>query len=192
MNDGAFMWYPIVFSEFCDNFDRANSSTVNGWTEHVGDWTINSNMLQSENNSIWQYITRDGSSKTDGCLTARAIYSSGSGVKSAGLLARFSSTLSCVMAKIQDNTICGYFDSYFIYCNGGLITYETGLNFGTDAIIQMSFSGGNVVFRIDTNRDGIYDHSYNVTVTNLAAGLCGIFAYNQCYFDNWCYGATCP
>jgi hypothetical protein len=114
-------------------------------------------------------------------------------VKAAGLAARYSTTNVNIIAKLQDNAgSSGYWDSWFIYCNNSIVTYATGVNYGTDAIIQLSFTGTSVVFRIDTNRDGIYDYSHSATVTNTDPGLCGVNAYNQVYFDDFCYDSSCP
>jgi hypothetical protein len=192
--NGIYAWDRLNFSGpsnlTCDDFDRGNSTTVTGWTEQVGDWTINTNRLQSEAAGFWQAITIDGSTQANGCITGRVIYPAGTAVKAVGLVARYSSSSVNIMAKLQDNTGCGYFDSYFIYSNNGVIVYASGLNFGTDAIIQFSYSGTSVVFKIDTNRDGTYDYIYNATVSNIDPGLCGAYAYQQCYIDNWCYETT--
>jgi hypothetical protein len=175
----------------CDDFDRGNSTTVTGWTEQVGNWAINTNRLQSEALASWQWITFDGSTQANGVITSRVIYPAGTAVKATGLVARYSSESANIMAKLQDNTgASGYFDSYFIYCNNSVVLFATGQNFGTDAIIQLSYTGTSVVFKIDTNRDGTYDYTYSTTVSNIDPGLCGVNAYGLCYFDNWCYEAT--
>lgn len=176
----------------CDYFERANSSTVTGWTEQLGNWAINTNRLQSEALGSWQYITFDGSAQADGCINGRVIYQGVAAVRATGLVARYTSTSVNILAKLQDNAGVGYFDSYYIYSNGGIVVYANGLNFGTDANIQLSYTGTSVVFRIDTNRNGTFDYTYNATVGNTSSGLCGLTAYQQCSFDNWCYGPTCP
>jgi len=193
-SDGTYMWNRITFSGpptvTCDDFNRSNSTTVSGWIEQSGDWDIYSNRLQSEASGFWQYITYSGSTQADGFITARIIYPSGSFTKAGGLLARFTSTSSHIYAKIQDNSDCGYFDSYFIYNNGSLLTYETDMNYGTDVYIKLFYNGTGIVFKIDVDRDGTFDYSYSTTVTNTGSGLCGAHAYQQCYFDDWCYGTN--
>jgi hypothetical protein len=97
------------------------------------------------------------------------------------------------MAKIQDNSACGYWDSYWIYYDNGnvLVSSGTGLNFGTDANIQMEFAGTLVTFRIDPDRNGTWDYTYTGTVATTAAGLCGAGSYQKCFLDDWCYGINC-
>lgn len=187
--------YFLRNSVFCDDFNRANSTNVVGWTEQSGDWQIYNNMLQiAPSASGWRYITVDGSAQTNGCITGRAIYGSISSVKFVGLVARYASGTSNIVFKIQDNTetIEDYFDSYWLYVDDALVTFTTGNNFGTDAIIQMEYTDANVTVRIDTDRNGTWDVTDNATVSNLNSGLCGVGSYGQDGFmDDYCCGATC-
>jgi hypothetical protein len=183
-----YYWKDLTFeSQNCDDFNRVNSTVVAGWTEVVGDWEIFSNQLRSQASSTWQWITFNGSTQANGTINCRATYGSGLSVRAAGITARFESASSYVLAKIQDNSMSGSWDSWFIYCNGATITYGSGVNYGTDANIQLEYDGANVVFKIDTNRDGIWDHTHTATVTKVSAGLCGAQAYQQVFIDDYCY-----
>jgi subtilisin family serine protease len=175
----------------CESFDDLDGTTVDDWTEQSGDWSIASDRLAAEPVASLQYITRDGSYQADGCVNGRAVYGSGSGVRYMGLVGRFSDDNTKIMAKLQDNSGAGYFDSYFIYDNSSNIHFATGLNFGTEAMIELEYSGTAVVFRVDTNLDGVWDYTYSTTVSNTGYGLTGASAYQQCYLDDWCFGPDC-
>jgi len=174
----------------CDDFNVPNTTTISGWTEQSGDWQILNNMLRTPGNILWEYITFNGSSRTDGCITARAIYDTPSQVKFVGVVGRYSSTTSNIMFKIQDNTNTGTWNKCFFVVDGSSVFSFDG-NFGTDAIIQMQFSGANVTVRIDVERDGIWDYTNSTTTTQISSGLCGVGAYNTAYIDDFCYGSNC-
>lgn len=176
----------------CDDFNVPNSTTVSGWTEQSGDWQIFNNTLQTPGNSSWEYITFDGSAQADGCITARATYTGTADTRFVGIHGRYASSITNILFKIQDNGGVGYWNSYWIYVDDNLIKYDdTGVNFGTDAIIQMEYSGTSVTVRIDVDRDGTWDYTDAATVTNTTSGLCGVVAYNTAFADDFCWGDTC-
>ena len=180
-----------VWGQACDYFNIPNSTVVPGWIEQVGDWEISGNTLMSPAVSQWNYITYNGSGPADGCISGRAIYGS-TQVQFMGLAARYNGTSINIMCKIQDNSSCGHWDSYWIYYNyWTLAASGTGLNFGTDANIQMEYVGTLVTFRIDVDRNCTWDYVYTGTVPTIAAGLCGAASYQKCFLDDWCYGTTC-
>ncbi len=181
----------IVAGQTCDYFNYANTNTVTGWTDQSGDWTVFNNQLQAPLATSWNFITYDGSSQTDGCITARVKYSTPSGTQFMGLTGRYNSPSSNIMVKVQDNTSCGYFDSYFIYDGSGSVSYAEGFNFGTDLIMQMEYNGSNVTLRIDPDRNGTWDYTYTATVTVTGSGLCGISSYSTGIADDFCYGTSC-
>jgi hypothetical protein len=177
---------------FCDDFNRINSTTVAGWTEQTGDWQITNNMLQNPNYPEWMYITADGTSQADGCITLRAIYGTPVQLKFVGAVARYNGHNSNILFKIQDNQSTGYWDSFWVYTNGNSLNfYSTFHNFGTDAIIQLEYTGSNVTIRIDIDRDGIWDYTNSGTVGNTSAGLCGVGAYDNAFTDDFCCGNDC-
>jgi len=180
-----------VWGQACDYFTAANSTTVTGWTEQVGDWSIYNNTLQPPATAVWNYITRDGSTQTNGCVTLRATYTGTSEVKYIGAVGRYSSPTTYLMAKIQDNSSSGYWDSYYIYENESIIANASGLNFGTDVNIALEYNGTAVSMKIDIDLNGTWDYTYTATSTTTNAGLCGVGAYNLATVDNWCYGSTC-
>ncbi|HNX07557.1 MAG TPA: hypothetical protein PKL96_08235, partial [Bacteroidales bacterium] len=165
-----------VWGQACDYFTAANSSTVAGWTEQVGDWAIDNNTLQPPATAVWNYITRDGSTQTNGCVTLRATYTGTAATKFIGAVGRYSSPTSYLMAKIQDNGSAGYWDSYFIYENETIIANATGLNFGTDVNIALEYNGTAISMKIDTDLNGTWDYTYTATSTTTNAGLCGVGA----------------
>ncbi len=174
----------------CESFDSYDGTTVDDWTEHSGSWSISADRLQSEAVASNQYITRDGSYQADGCVTGRAIYGAGAGLRYMGLVARYSDSSHRILAKIQDNTSSGNFNYYFIYDNSTPVASGSGA-FGTDAILELEYSGSSVVFRVDTNRDGTWDYNFPATVSSTGYGLTGAGAYQQCYLDDWCFGPDC-
>jgi hypothetical protein len=180
---------PASILAWSDNFNRGNSSTVDGWTEQAGDWSIESNRLKAQTASSWQYITYNNSSCTNGILQARAIYGSASSVQFIGLTARYSSTSVYVMGKIQDNSSSGNWNRVFIYCNESMLTYAD-ITATTDAEIQLEFSGSTVTFRIDRDRNGTWDYAPSTTVSNTGSGLVGANGYYGSFLDDWWYGTA--
>jgi hypothetical protein len=182
-----------VNAQTCDDFNRANSTTISGWTEQVGDWNILSNTLAAPASAQWNYITFDGSTQTDGCMTAKALYTGSAGTKFIGLTSRFTSTSSNLMVKLQDNNSAGYWDSYFIYEGGTNIisSISSGMNYGTSPTIQLEYVGTAVTFRIDTDDNGTWDYVYTATTSVTSAGLCGVAAYDYCFLDDFCYSSNC-
>jgi hypothetical protein len=176
----------------CDYFNEANSTIVNGWTEQSGDWAVSNNALQSPAATSWNFITFDGSSQADGCITARVTHNGIAETQFMGLVARYTSDVSNLMVKVQDNSSAGYWNSYFIYCNDiNISNGNTGLNFGNDIYINLEYVGPNVTLRIDTDMNGTWDYTYTTMVSNTGAGLCGAASFQQCYLDDWCYSPGC-
>jgi hypothetical protein len=178
---------------FCDDFNIPNTEEIPGWTAQTGIWQVYNNMLETPNYPQWEYITVDGSSQADGCITGRAIYGSPVQLKFVGLIARYANTGSHLMLKLQDNDPSGLGDwnSYWLYIgNSTVVDWGTG-NFGTDAIFQMEYTGSNVTIRIDPDRDGTWDFTKTVTVSFTSAGLCGVSGYNNAFMDDYCCGPDC-
>jgi len=174
----------------CDDFNIANTSVIPGWTEHQGDWTIDNNRLKTPPTAAWQFITMNGSTLADGCVTARAIYGTPSQTKFVGVVGRYVSDMSYVMLKIQDNGSSGYWDRCFITYNDNNVHDFSG-NFGTDAIIQLEFSGTTLIARVDVDQNGVWDYVETVNVAATSSGLSGIGAYNNAFADDFCYSTAC-
>ncbi len=174
----------------CDDFNRPDSTVVDGWTEQVGNWSIAGNRLYVGTTTT-NWITYDGSSLSNGCVQARAIYGSGSTLRLAGMTARWVDTTHNIMTKLQDNMSTGHWDGFYIYQNGTIIDSGAGMDFGTDANIQMEYTSTSLIFRIDPDRDGDWDYEYPVTVSHTSAGLSGAASYGTSYIDDWCYGTNC-
>ncbi|MFH1438620.1 MAG: hypothetical protein ABIJ56_23125 [Pseudomonadota bacterium] len=185
-------WGPPV-TEDCDNFNIPNTTTIPGWTERSGNWTIESNMLRSQVTPSHQYITYNAEpARSDVCMTARAIYGTGASVRYIGFTGRFQNTSSLVQAKLQDNTTGGNFNSMWLYDNlDGGSAYSTSVAATTDANIQFELSGGTGTFRVDGNRDGTWDTTVTLGSIPTTPGLIGATGYNGAYLDDWCYADSC-
>ncbi len=174
----------------CDDFNYANNTVVTGWTEQSGDWQVNNNQLMSSGNTSWEYITMDGSTQADGCITMRAIYGSTTQTKFIGPVARYVSPTSNILVKIQDNSSSGAFDKCFFYVDDNLIHSFDG-TFGTDLILQMEYIGDTVWARVDVDRNGTWDYVDSTAVSNTQSGLCGVGSYASVSGDDYCYGPCC-
>jgi len=178
----------------CDDFNITNTSVIPGWTEQKGDWEIFDNKLKTpaRGQLLWDFITKNGSGQTDGCCRVRAIYGDVTEVKFVGVIGRAQDSVTFILFKIQDNEASGYWNSYWVYNNRGYSALNIiNKNFGKDAIIEMEYKGSNVTVRIDTDRDGTWDHTNTATVSNTNPGLCGIGGYNNAFADNFCAGSSC-
>jgi len=175
----------------CDEFSYPDGTTVDGWTEQAGDWTIAGSRLASPDLSGPNFITNDGSYiNGDGCVTVDLDYGSGTNARNGAAMLWFQSTSSWLYFKVQDNSYCGYFDSIGLYQNGtGLFMMD--LDFGVEPIIQLEVVGTDAFGRVDVDRDGVFDYEYTQTVAP-SDGLSGIQHWNaQVLFDNHCYGDEC-
>lgn len=175
----------LMTSDYCDDFSVPNTTTIDGWTEVTGDWQIVDNMLQTPG-GFNQQITLDGSSQADGIITVRGLYTGAAGVRYVGIMARYTSASSKILFKIQDNASTGNWNKYFVYLPDGSINGEG--DFGTDAIFQIEYVGADITIRIDSDRDGIWDHTNSTTTTYLSDGLCGIEGYSTANVDAFCLG----
>lgn len=174
----------------CEHFDYANSTTVPGWNEAVGDWQIIDSSLHAPGTTVYNYITLTGSTQTDGCITLKANYNTAAQVKFVGIVCRYTDASTRIMFKIQDNSTSGHFDRCFIDNNGSNLLYFDG-NFGLEPVIQLEYSGTSVTARVDVEDDGVWDYEQAATVSNVNSGLCGVAGYGQVSADDFCYGATC-
>lgn len=175
----------------CDDFDRASSSNIGGWTEQLGDWVMGFGGLFSPGIPEWCCMTRNGSEQADGCTSVKVYYGSGASLRFGGLTARWRGLRDDIMIKVQDNNSVGYFDTLYIYDGLSSLFMVTGLNFGTTPDLEMDYVGTALTARIDVDNDGIWDHEYSETVTRTGIGLTGVIAYDTIVMDDWCYGAEC-
>ena len=176
----------LANSDFCDDFNVPNTTTIDGWTEESGDWQIIDEMLRTPGGSS-QEIILDGSSQADGIITVRGVYEAPVETKFVGILARRTASNSKILFKIQDNSSNGNWNYYFVYIPGTSTLSGSG-DFGTDAIFQLEYVGADITIRIDSDRDGIWDHTNSTTTTYLADGLCGIEGYGTASIDAFCLG----
>jgi len=177
----------VLDFDFSDDFNIANTTTLNGWTEQIGDWTIDNNQLKSPGGSH-EYLTVDGSEQLDGTVTVRAIYDETPMIKFAGVVSRYTSSSEKILFKIQDNTNTGHWNRVFVYAPGFFWSL-TG-EFGTDAIIQMQCEGETVTVRVDSDRDGLWEIEEALTVPYTTPGLWGVAGYRQVYMDDFILNTT--
>ncbi|MFH0894301.1 MAG: T9SS type A sorting domain-containing protein [Bacteroidota bacterium] len=179
------------FAQTCDYFNYPNTTTVTGWTEQAGDWSVSSNTLAAPVAASWNWITNDATGTvTDGCITGRATYST-TQLQFMGLTGRYTTPINNIMLKVQDNGGSGYWDSWFLYCNDVSVGNMSGQNYGSDLNFKLSMSGANVTIMIDKERDGVWEFDSTMVVSNTGAGLCGAAGYSLCYLDDWCYNTSC-
>jgi len=173
----------------CDDFNRPDSTTVDGWTEQTGDWAIASNRLETASGNHTE-ITYDGSTLSgDFCVTVQVFYA-GSGVQYCAAMGWFQDPSTHMMFKVQDNGNVGYYDSIGLYQNN-LGLFEAGLNLGTNPVIQLEVAGSTAYGRVDVEPDGVWDFEFD-DVVSPSSGLCGVRHFgNTSTADDWCYGDEC-
>ena len=181
----------------CDDFDRSDGTWVGAWTERAGNWALKSGRLATPIGPAgWgQHITKDDSSRADGCINARAIHGGGTQARWLGLIARWTGTNSYITGIIQDNESSGKWDSiYFYQLPVGSSAQYRFLDLGTDANIQLAYQGTAVTFRVDKDRDGTWDEIRTTTAASTGAGLTGVFGGGHgpsAFVDDFCFGDNC-
>lgn len=182
-----------LFDAMCDHFDSPDGTSVPGWTEATGDWWIVNNMLRSPGTYEWEYITMDGTIQTDGCITLRAVYNTSADVQFVGAVGRFTDIYHNILFKIQDNNSGPPYNWNSIWLYQGqtyMQYYLTGLDLGTDAIIQLEYTGSNITVRVDKERDGTWEIEETAEGAP-SAGLCGVAGYHYGLSDDYCCGSDC-
>jgi hypothetical protein len=183
----------------CDDFERPDSTTVSGWTERMGDFLIDSGRLYTTaTTGVYEnHITFDGSTQLDGCTRLRAIYGPGTNLKSIGAVARWTAGNSYVVGLVQDNhsSGSGQFDAMWIYeyPGGTRLADLRDIPMGTDLDLEMEVVGSTVTLRVDSDRDGTWDHTLTATTSKTSAGLSGAMGLafgSPAYIDDFCWG--CP
>lgn len=173
----------------CDDFERENGTTVANWTEEAGDWFISETRLAPERTATRQYITFDNSERINGSVQGRFLFGSGTSLRFAGLVARYTDTNNGLLIKLQNQSTSDQWSNLFVSEDGSNIWGVSG-NFGTDALMAVDYSGTDLQIRLDTDRNGVWDYTYSVTVNTIASGRSGCSGYGQAddmYIDDWCY-----
>ena len=184
----------------CSGFGGADSSTIPGWTERVGDFATSSERIYTGTGSSGyrNVATRDGSIQTDGCGRMSTAYGSGSGVRSLGIVLRWTVGGSYIVAVIQDNSggSSAQFDSMWIYeyigptqrhLAGGM-----SIALGTSPDVRASVTGTSVLLQADVTGDGVFDADMTAMTSIVGAGLTGLMGYTTggtpAYMDDFCWG----
>ena len=181
-----------------DRFDGADGTTIAGWTERAGDWQITTNRVHhaSTGGVYTHYMTKDGSSQTDGCasVAAFAMTPAGAGtVEAVGVVLRWTSPNNYVVGLVQDNNSDGTFDNMFIYeyPGGTHLGALGGLALGTTPRIKACIVGNAVTLSADAANDGVFEVSTTATTTLAGAGLAGVMIHTfstQPRADDFCVG----
>jgi hypothetical protein len=173
---------------YSDSFDYPDGTTVPGWNESVGDWTIKNKELVCEHKFLWQYIVLDSFSETNACVQMTVIaipdttyYQDGGGTL------RYS-TLTNVMCKIQDNNRNGDLDMCYVYDRPGSAN-SSAVNPATKrATVRFFTLDTDLVCQVDINQDGSWDVIVNrTTAQNVVAGKPGIHGLGGPHFDDFKY-----
>jgi len=179
----------FMAEDYCDDFNVPNTTIVEDWTEIGSDWQIIDNKLRSPG-GVSNQITLNGSAQSDGIITIRGVYEAPIETKYIGIMARYTNPSSKILFKIQDNTTSGNWNSYFVYTPGGNINGSG--DFGMDAVFQLEYVGADITIRIDSDRDGVWDHTNTTTTSLVSDGVCGIEAYGTASADAFCLGEYNP
>lgn len=180
----------------CDAFTSADTTTIPGWTERAGDWSITNGRLRDAagmaGTFYGRHITRDDSMQTDGCARFTAGYVGTGSIVSVGAILRWTSPASYVVALVQDNTNSGTFNTAYIYQYPGpsdIGEGGTAGTFGTSPHVEVCVAGSTVTMRIDAAGDGTYETTKTGTTTLGGAGLTGAMTLMpQGTVDDFCWG----
>jgi len=125
-------------------------------------------------------------------------YGSGSGVRSLGIVLRWTVGGNYVVAVIQDNTVSSssQFDSMWIYeYRGAAQMHLAGgmsIGLGTSPEVRASVTGTSVLLQADVTGDGVFDADLTATTSIVGAGLTGLMGYTTGgtpgYMDDFCWG----
>ena len=180
----------------CDGFASADTTTVRGWTERVGDWAIFGGRLRdSTTGSVYTHvITMDDSSQRDGCGRLTAFHNGTPGTAVAGIVLRWTPPASYVVALVQDNSGAGDFNSMWIYQYPGSTSIGNALPMlplGRSPNIEACVVGTTVTLRADAARDGTYETMTTGTTTLTGTGLTGVMTLSNGSnptVDDFCWG----
>lgn len=172
----AFLCHAAAAQQFLDPFNYLKSTTIPGYTEHVGDWQALGTEVQCQGGISSQTLIHNTIQDLDCCVEILARYETTlPGIQRTGPIARFTGTGSSgnyFYLKVQDNGSRAGFDYYFVYYQGGGSAFMSGaispVTTVARARMQVFEEGSSVrvqVF-IDTNMDGLWDITKSALTSN--------------------------
>lgn len=185
----------------CDDFERADSTDVAGWTERAGDWEIQQGRLRHTTITGTEFshvITRDGSELADGCVTFSPAHSGSAGnEQSAAAVLRWSAPDTYLMLGVKENTSgSGAFSAVvFREFPSGTGSGANILTLGPNPLLKVCASGSMVTMYIDHNRDGVIDNDLSFATTVSTPGLTGVMTWsnsatNVATIDDVCWSSA--
>ncbi|HVK86320.1 MAG TPA: hypothetical protein VM513_19505 [Kofleriaceae bacterium] len=197
--DAAIPDAPSYCGGLGDRFDIADTTTLAGWTERGGDWSVTAMAAhQNELEGVYShYMTRDTSMQSDGCASVLARFntaSTGMTVQSVGVVLRWTPPDTFIVGLVQDNVGAGQFDTLYIYQypNFEYLGMMSGA-FGTTPRLRLCAAGATVNLGVDANADATYETTLPATTTILGAGLAGVMTHTfsaQPSVDDFCVGQS--
>ncbi len=177
----------VVAQDLFDTFTYPAGTTIPGYTEQRGNWTSTGTSVQGQYGVTFQELVNNGVSDANCCVEVTAIYDTATpGLQYAGPIARYTgagAAASYFMVKVQDNgSPYTGFDRYYVY-------YASAGGFPSVGIASQALpvpttmarvrlqvkevpTGVLVEMFIDTNMDGIWDHTGSA-ITTLGVGTQG-------------------
>lgn len=173
---------------YSDSFDYKDGTTVPGWNESVGDFSILNKQLVSEHRFLWQYIVLDQFSDLNAGVQMTVITTLSTQFYQCGGGTLRYSTQSNVMCKIQDNNRSGDFDRCFVYDQPGSSNWADINPTTTRATVRFLALDRDLICQVDTDMDGDWDLTVKRQTTQTpAAGKPGIAALGGSIFDDFKY-----
>jgi hypothetical protein len=190
LDDSSRDWWISERPYYCDDFNRSDSTTVNGWTEEAGDLRIESNRLRSQPGfGNADLITWNALNAVNVEVFSDVHYSGSSRTVYCAHITRWTSNSDCLFVKVQDNNADGDFDTVWFYVGNNAMTswksYETVTPF-TSARIRSVVVGNTYTFSIDRDFDGVYEDEFVGTPPILGLGKAGLGGFDDAEMDNFC------
>jgi hypothetical protein len=188
---------PVIanVASHCDSFTHADGTTIPGWTERTGDWSIVGNAIQHpETGGVYtNHITNDGSMQTDGCVRLKANLGAGpANIQAVGAVLRWTAGPSYVVALIQNNSGTNFNQTYiYQYPGGSSLANGVITDYGLAATVEACVAGTTVTLTIDTNNDGTPESTLTGTTTLTGPGLSGVMTHSfgaPSTADDFCWG----
>lgn len=179
-----------VSSSFFDNFDRANAPDLGAnWTNMTGTIGINGNMAQAPNSDTNVALVSGYSELAANTAVSFDVFNQSASVTYAAAVLGYTSQVSSIFVKVQDNQANGTFNRAFFYIGdngaGGGFGYED-LNPFTSARVYVWFTGTVAFLGIDTNFDLVLDQTYSRDYGSSVWGTgAGLGVYGDGKIDNY-------
>lgn len=188
---------PVIanVANHCDTFTLPDSTTIPGWTERTGDWSIAGNAIQHpETGGVYtNHVTKDDSTQTDGCVLIHANLGAGpANIQAVGAVLRWTAGPSYVVALVQNNSGTTFNQTYiYQYPGGTSLASGTITDYGLTPTVEACIAGTTVTLKIDSNNDGTPESTLNGTTTLTGPGLSGVMTHSfgaASRAEDFCWG----